>query len=330
MAPDLKRRILDSSSYVTAAKNALWLIGGASAGIAYAFTRDRSFGVLLTAGILLLLTAATAATVTLRKFRRLRAEMAEHEQEFEEQLDALKTASETFRAEAVIAEKAARDLADTPFGYRIRGVKYSYTFDAVDYSKHSQECNTEIEATRSGVNLFEARYRWSGSGNSQFKLLTPRQILLTHPGMQLRHSNYYYVFLKVPLMLGDTDRICVQQEVIDRDRTMVFQLTKTVREPIESLTLSVTFPPDGPGRSDVWAVSRKSKHDDSQLIERFPFDWDDGQRRASLRIEQPERGVTYAIEWYWDGYRLDGLPVKPRRSEEGIERTTGRPTMFND
>jgi hypothetical protein len=308
VASEFRKKMLDSSSLVSAIRNAIWLLGGAAASIGYVYTKGTSFGVLLSVGALLILAAVVAALLIRRKLRRVRVELAAAADEIR-----------TLKREVEILTDRARELTDTPFGYRVKSIKYTYGFDPDDYSRHYQDCHTEIEATRNDVSLFEARYSWSGQGSSEPSLRTRRQILLKHPQMRFQGFNHYYVHLQRPLMIGERTQIRVHQDLIDRDRRMDPQLTKTVRESIDSLTLCVKFPEAGPGKKDVRALARRSARDDSDVIEILEFDYDDSERRASVRIEKPERGITYAIEWAWDGYRNDGLAVRPRRSRETIE-----------
>jgi hypothetical protein len=303
MARDLKRKVLDSSSLISAVRNVVWLLGGASAGVVYAYAKGTSWGVMLTVALSLSAVIIVAVLLIRRKFRRMRDELAVRVEELEGELAKQRGVYESLQKEIGILERTAQGFIDTPLGYRVKSAKYSYSFDRLDYSAHLQEVDTEVEATRNGVSLFEGRYSWSGSGSADLTLETSRQILLSDPMMRLRGYNYYYVYLRRPLLIGDAEQIRVRQSFIDHDRRMDPQLTKTVREPLDSLILSVSFPEGGPGRADVWALSRRSERDDSEVVARYPLEWEEGARRATLRIDQPEQRMTYAIEWDWDAYK---------------------------
>jgi hypothetical protein len=267
----LTRRVLEASSWVSAVRNVVWVAGAIGvAGVAVLYLTDSSPHARI--GALCLLVAATLTGA------------------------------------GMLIHRSYSRTAAAGMGYRTVSIKYVYTFDKRDHGRQRQEVTTTIEALRNGVSLVEAKYRWSGRGGCRISLASKGQVLLADPMMTYGGWTRYYVHLLRPLARGERAEIQIRQDVEDADRRMDFVLTKTVRERLETLTLAVTFPANGPRAEDVWAIERRGPLDDVHGRRQIDIDYDAKERRAKLTMWKPTPGRTYAIEWMWPQYRGSAGP----------------------
>ncbi|MET8150283.1 hypothetical protein ACIBSW_13335 [Actinoplanes sp. NPDC049668] len=271
VANSLHKKILDVSSWISAARNGAWVVGALgilSAGALY-LTRSVPSVRLIVAALLLIAVSAAGGFLIHRRLG---------------------------------------NAGVSPWGYRVISIRYDFTFDKKDHGRQRQDIEIQLEAIRPNVSLFEAKYRWSGHGPARLSLQTSAQLLLTHPDMTYEGWTYYYVKLLRPLQRGERTTIKIRQDLEDVNRRMDFQLTRTVRESLDLLVLCVNFPNSGPREKDIWAVERRSALKDIGNLQRLAIDYDSSERRAELTVPDPTPGKTYAIEWTWPGYRLNKGP----------------------
>ncbi|MHC5907386.1 hypothetical protein ACVNF4_26380 [Streptomyces sp. S6] len=189
---------------------------------------------------------------------------------------------------------------ETPLGYRLRKMSFTYSFDPDDLRRQKQEVEIEIEARRDNVTLFSNRYNWSGQGGaSQISLTSNAQVLLDNPRMTVQGWRYYYVHFLNPLLQGETAQVCVLQNLFDEGEKFEPHLSKHVRESLSELFLRVIFP-DGhmPAKDEFYVVERKGFRD-GKTIQRVDFEYDVATKVVSARIKKPRKGNTYSIEWNW-------------------------------
>jgi hypothetical protein len=266
----IPKRILEASTWVSAVRNAAWVTGALAvpAAAIIYFANGFAYARIGALGVLICIVSAAAGAALQR----------------------------------------SRTTQSRQWGYRTISVTYSYSFDRREFGRQRQEVSTVIEATRPGVTLYEAKYRWSGNGDCRLSVTTPGQILLVDPRMTYGGWTYYYVRLLRPLTRGEKAEIKVVQEVDDLDRRMDFQLTKTIRENLDELVLKISFPANGPVPGNIWAVERRSILNDADVKNRLDVDYDAERHTAVLRVTKPTRGRTYAIEWLWPSYRQATAP----------------------
>jgi hypothetical protein len=188
--------------------------------------------------------------------------------------------------------------------------EYEYRFDKNDPQQHYQTTSITIRANRDGVERFENRYRWSGNGKSEIKILTSDQRLLTEWSSQEADWRYYSVMLDQPLKKGESAMIQIHHELYDSSSTFNPIVTKDVIEPLASLTLKVIYP-ESLAPISVMARERVRSGIGDPLwrdVDRQPVST---QRSASGVVAQyrPKKitvGRRYELTWVWDDTRKAG------------------------
>ncbi len=113
---------------------------------------------------------------------------------------------------------------------------------ADDQSHHTYVTEVEIEAIKSGVNIFESSYRWTGRGKEEEpKILSPGHILM---GKIIKQSGwkYYYVHLGQEMRIGARTTIKIMQDLYDIDNDFEPFLSKVIAVPMDYVILHVILP----------------------------------------------------------------------------------------
>jgi hypothetical protein len=142
---------------------------------------------------------------------------------------------------------ASKYLRQSPPRWLLRSYKYLeteslYVIHEDDPTHHTFTITTKIEATESGVNIFENTYRWTGKGKEEPpRVISPGHVLL---GETVNDSGwkYYYIHLGQPLNVGDTTVIQTVQDLQDSEHSFDPYLAKIISQPVDLLTLRVILP----------------------------------------------------------------------------------------
>lgn len=183
-------------------------------------------------------------------------------------------------------------------GYRWSSADYHYMFFAPNGEQQRQLVGIDVQALRPGISHIENRYSYFGSGSHKISIESKNHSLMG-PVHERGGWSYYFIWLGRDLATGERETIHIKQEIADPNRTAPPFLSKTVVEPISSLSLKVSLPPalcpetvrrvtyigDGPNEQ---VVSQPETHD--MASEGCSHAW---------TIPHPGLGARYALEWTW-------------------------------
>jgi hypothetical protein len=180
-------------------------------------------------------------------------------------------------------------------GYRWANAYFEYAFDESNPDQQSHLVRIEIQAVRSGVEVFENRLRPTAS--------SPGELVVQSPGHKLLGAvsngswTYYFVHLGRELRFGERETIVVSEQLSDDKHTFQSFLSKQVVEPIGHIHLRVAFSsrrcPDRVRHVEYDGPTPNGRQVSST--------WTDvtQKRDAEWMIPHPKKDHRYAIEWDW-------------------------------
>lgn len=197
--------------------------------------------------------------------------------------------------------RTARHLRMAPPRWILRCYKYIatesfYEIDEKEPKHHIFTITTTIQATESGVNIFENTYRWTGRGKEEM----PQVISSGHEmlGEAVHHSGwrYYYIHLGRPLNKGETAEIKTVQELYDSENKFEPYLAKIISETVDHLTLHVRLPRNSlPSRITFTVWNSEGPAGNPIHVELGHVDHRTGD--IIWKIEKPILRYRYEIRW---------------------------------
>ena len=127
-------------------------------------------------------------------------------------------------------------------GYKIIKTDCLYIINQDDPKHHTYIVEVEIEAIKSGVNIYESLYRWTGQGaENDPKVLSPNHSLM---GKMYKQNGwkYFYIHLGQELKIGTRTTIKIRQEFYDADNNFEPFLSKVISLPMDHVILHVVLP----------------------------------------------------------------------------------------
>jgi hypothetical protein len=127
-------------------------------------------------------------------------------------------------------------------GYKYVKTDCLYIIHEDDQKHHTYMIEVEIEAIKSGVNIFESTYRWTGQGlEEEPKVLSSGHTLM---GKIIKQSGwkYFYIHLGQELKIGARTTVKIRQELHDVDNNFEPFLSKVISLPMDHIILHVILP----------------------------------------------------------------------------------------
>lgn len=127
-------------------------------------------------------------------------------------------------------------------GYKIIKTDCLYIINKDDPTHHTYIIEVEIEAIKSGVNIYESLYRWTGQGmEDEPKVVSPGHTLMCKLIKQ-NGWKYFYIHLGQELKIGARTTIKIRQELYDNDNHFEPFLSKVISLPMDHVILHVVLP----------------------------------------------------------------------------------------
>ena len=213
-----------------------------------------------------------------------------------------------------------------PPRYRQKSVEFTYSFDHVDPSLHTDTTCIELEFLEPGVDHIPYRYRWTGGGNEDKPVVRTHGLQLLGPVETDPHC-VYFLYLGRTYAPTETLKYEIDQVLKDTGANMKPRYGYGARVPLDSLTITVNFAPTRspvPGTVRAIETTLEPPWESTRLwAELTP-------RNSGLTFSyhwpSPPVGRRMAVVWEWPAQALPVLPTPPACAEAASEALTNGST----